>query len=422
MVCTSNAPDVVDYLLLTLTSQGPIVRITPNEIHFEDPDFNDVLFPSLGRRKVDRPGYAAARAGSSDMRYRLVLAPGSIVATAEHDVHRRRRNALNSFFSGASVRRLEPILQEHMDKILNRMQKSGLRSEVVELHHMFKACASDIITRYAFGDTFGFMDQPDYGQSYFRAGEAFNSMTHVFGAFPWLLTIATSVPGWLFKYLNPDMTEFVDRREWWIEKVREIRDSKDPERAKNTIFGGILDSSLPAEEKTDQRLANEAQLVVFAGEGTTGEKSIAIQLNVNKVLTLVLEAHTLTSAIFHLLIKPEILQKVKDELKAVVTDKRPIPTFQQLDKLHYTNAVINEAIRLHPGAMHRQARGVEITLARRELAATLATIFVKYDLYRGQPGPTLELYETIRARDIDADRDYITPLPTKGSMGLRVEN
>ncbi|KAE8365518.1 cytochrome P450 [Aspergillus caelatus] len=439
---------------------GPVVRITPNELHFDDPEFNDVLYPSAGKRKIDRPEYAAARAGT----------PGSIVATAQHDVHRRRRNALNSFFSGASVRRLEPIIQEHMDKLLVRMQKSGAQCQVIKPYHIFKACASDIITLYAFGDSFHFMDRPDYGQPYFRAGEAFNSMTHIFGAFPWLLTLATTAPGWLVKYLKPEMTEFVDRREWWTQKVREIRNSNDPERAKNTIFGGILDSTLSAADKTDERLANEAQLVVFAGEGTT--------------------AYTLTSAIYHLLAKPEILQKVKDELAAVVGDGRQIPTFQELDRLRYLNAVINEVIRLHPGAMHRQirvcpndpiiyidrARGVEhvvppgtvyaispltshmngnvfkdpyefiperwidhpeiskafmgfsrgtracvgITLARRELTATLATIFIKYDLYRGQQGPTLELYDTVRARDIDAAKDYITPLPAKGSLGLRV--
>ena len=43
---------------------GPIVRITPNEVHFEDPDFNDVLYPSAGKKRIDRPEYAAARAGS----------------------------------------------------------------------------------------------------------------------------------------------------------------------------------------------------------------------------------------------------------------------------------------------------------------------------------------------------------------------
>jgi hypothetical protein len=55
--------------------------------------------------------------------------------------------------------------------------------------------------------------------------------------------------------------------------VREIRTSNDPERVRNTIFGGVLSSSLPEEEKTDFRLASETQLVVFAGEGTTGKRS-----------------------------------------------------------------------------------------------------------------------------------------------------
>ena len=68
------------------------------------------------------------------------------------------------------------------------------------------------------------------------------------------------------------------------------------------------------------------------------------------------KAHTLTSAIYHLLAKPETLQKVKDELSAVVSDGRQIPTFQQLDRLRYLKAVISEVIRLHPGAMHRQVR------------------------------------------------------------------
>ena len=58
--------------------------------------------------------------------------------------------------------------------------------------------------------------------------------------------------------------------QWWIRKVREIRASNDSELAKNTIFGGILNSSLPDKDKTDLRLASEAQLVVLAGEGTTG--------------------------------------------------------------------------------------------------------------------------------------------------------
>lgn len=58
--------------------------------------------------------------------------------------------------------------------------------------------------------------------------------------------------------------------QWWINRVRDIKSSPNPERVKSTIFEGILSSKLPDEEKTDLRLASEAQLTVFAGEGTTG--------------------------------------------------------------------------------------------------------------------------------------------------------
>jgi hypothetical protein len=56
----------------------------------------------------------------------------------------------------------------------------------------------------------------------------------------------------------------------WLEQVESIKKSPNPERVKNTIFEGILSSKLPDEEKTNDRLAHEAQLVVFAGQGTTG--------------------------------------------------------------------------------------------------------------------------------------------------------
>ena len=52
---------------------------------------------------------------------------------------------------------------------------------------------------------------------------------------------------------------------------------------------------------------------------------------------------------------------------------------------------------------------------------TLASVFSKYDVYHGQPGPTLELYDTQRKRDIDANSDYIIPVPAKGSKGLQIK-
>jgi hypothetical protein len=62
-----------------------------------------------------------------------------------------------------------------------------------------------------------------------------------------------------------------------------------------------------------------------------------------------------------------------------------------------------------------------MTLARREMAIILASLFLRYDVYQGQEGPMLELYNTESARDIDANSDYIIPVPAKGSLGLRMK-
>jgi hypothetical protein len=61
-----------------------------------------------------------------------------------------------------------------------------------------------------------------------------------------------------------------------------------------------------------------------------------------------------------------------------------------------------------------------MNFARQEMFIILATIIRKYDLYQGQEGPTLELYDTVRERDIDVVRDMIIPFPARGSHGLRV--
>lgn len=54
------------------------------------------------------------------------------------------------------------------------------------------------------------------------------------------------------------------------------------------------------------------------------------------------------------------------------------------------------------------------------MGMVLGTILNRYDVYQGQEGPTLELYDTLRDRDIRANSEMIIPMPAKGSHGLRV--
>ncbi|KAK5659472.1 hypothetical protein OQA88_673 [Cercophora sp. LCS_1] len=440
---------------------GPIVRINPIEVHYNDPDFIDSVLPGPAR-KTNRHPSLAKKTGT----------PASMVTTVDHDIHRQRRNAVSNFFSTASIRQLEPIIRSTMAKMLERLEETAkMGSPPVQIHHVFKACTSDVITKYAFGECFDFMSRADFGKPYFDATDLFFGLNHIMIFFPWFAVLIQNTPGWFVKALMPDLAELVDKKSWWIDRVREIRASPNPDRVKSTIFDGILNSKLPPEDKTDDRLASEAQLVIFAGEGTT--------------------AFTLTAAMYELLANPPVLAQLKAELAEAIPHEEEIPSFSQVDGLPYFNAVVQEVIRLHPGVMNRQMRvpaeqpvvyqdaksGKEyivpagflvsvsplcmhmnpevfedpyefrpqrwidnpklarafigfsrgtrsclgMNLARREMAIVLATIFRRYDGYRGQPGRTLELYNTERARDVDANIDMIIPVPAKGSKGVRIK-
>lgn len=67
-------------------------------------------------------------------------------------------------------------------------------------------------------------------------------------------------------------------------------------------------------------------------------------------------ASTLAALTYHLLSDPSLFERLKNELVTAFPDFNQIPDARTLDNLPFLNAVIEEAIRLYPGATHRQDR------------------------------------------------------------------
>lgn len=142
-----------------------------------------------------------------------------------------------------------------------------------------------------------------------------------------------------------------------MEKVKEIRNSPNPERVKSTIFEGILNSKLPDEEKSDARLAHEAQLIVLAGQGTTGKPNDPSLPTPKPTPNLPIHpAYALMAALYELLANPTELQKVKAELSAAIPTPGDVPSFSQVETLPYLGATVQEVLRLHPGVVSRLPR------------------------------------------------------------------
>ena len=118
----------------------------------------------------------------------------SVFASIPHELHRKRRAALNNFFSKASVRQIEPTVRDIVVQLLNRMDICGRSGEILPLNMIFKAVTSDIITRYSFGKSTNYVTREDYNRAYFEIFENTYPFVHLFFQFGWIAPIMSSLP------------------------------------------------------------------------------------------------------------------------------------------------------------------------------------------------------------------------------------
>lgn len=96
------------------------------------------------------------------------------------------------------------------------------------------------------------------------------------------------------------------------------------------------DEELPAQEMTVARLTDEATILIIAASETPA-----------KVLALIT---------FHLLRRPDLVRKIREEVNGVTTTVSQRPSLSQLEQLPYLSAVIKEGLRLHGGIVARSSR------------------------------------------------------------------
>lgn len=127
-------------------------------------------------------------------------------------MHHKRRNSINNFFSTASIRRVEPIIAELLEKMLARLDSSGKNGMILKMHYVFRAYASDVITSYAFGDCFHFLEEDDWGRSYFSSADKYFSLTHVFGWFPLVMPLVNNMPTFLLRMFIPNLRDMSEKQ------------------------------------------------------------------------------------------------------------------------------------------------------------------------------------------------------------------
>ena len=139
-----------------MLSVGPIIRINPYELHVVDPDFVDQLYPSVAKN-VEKWSWSAGMFGSTDMTF----------GTVGHKVHRRRRAAFSNFFSKASVRRLQPVIQSLIDVLCEKLLERMDTEVPVDMVYAYSALTQDVITEYCFSNPRNVLEMEDFSPMYY---------------------------------------------------------------------------------------------------------------------------------------------------------------------------------------------------------------------------------------------------------------
>lgn len=186
----------------TSFAQGPVVRIAPNEVHLSNPDNYDRIYHMSSKFTKDPTHYHAS--GAAD----------GMFGTVSNALHRRRRGPLNPFFSRRAVLDLQPIVRDKANRLchLLRHDDDHQRPQAVDLYLAFRAVSIDVITEYAFGACWGFLERKDLGAAWNsqlkRAGMAF----WTFQQFPLLRTLMLYLPAWLVRTVSGSAGAMRDAR------------------------------------------------------------------------------------------------------------------------------------------------------------------------------------------------------------------
>ncbi|KAK4142258.1 putative cytochrome P450 [Dichotomopilus funicola] len=435
---------------------GPIVRVNPDEVHIDDPDFwNEVYGASTPSKPMDKSG---------KFKYRFGI-PDATFSTTEAELHRARRAALAPFFSMQRIRNLNPKISETIERISSRLSvEYAGTGRVLNVSDMWSSMTIDVTSDLAFSRPVNCSAAPDFKSPLSVGMQNIIWAGHWNAHFKILVDVMGWIPDWILGTIIPPFKPILEFRETTRQQIRDIlagRNQKSIDSQDITIFHDILASNLPPQELTLKRLTDEAVSLNGAGMETT--------------------KWTLTVATFHILDRPEVQARLKAELAEAMPDPGQILPWVELEKLPYLMGVVQESLRVSYGQVQRiprvnrlhawkfkdwvippgipvgmdayhmhtnpevfpdplafkperwlnDARGpggrhpltnylvpfgrgsrvcLGMPLAYMELYVAIATIFRRHDL---------ELFDTTRS-DADFVLDIVMPMPKRDSKGVRV--
>ncbi|EXL68059.1 hypothetical protein FOPG_15856 [Fusarium oxysporum f. sp. conglutinans race 2 54008] len=329
---------------------GPVVRIAPNELSFADPSAVRDIYMTDAFQKEEN-FYFSKRGYEEE----------HLFSFRNPDAHNQRRKLLARGYSQGSLLSIEKEIAAKIKTFLDLLATKATDGNAVDVHSFVHLLSFDVVYRLLFGDDPKSLELGGEHKalSYFRAWRPLFTYKEFW---PQLEKFGIYLPG----SLGDNFRKVKAWKEYSVELIKKSRQNNVVTPFFRSVLYGEKDGYL-GRPLTDSEVAEECMSGMFGGTGTT--------------------ANTFVFLLWATLQHPEVVEKLKSELRYTFSSADSVIDYQTCARLPYLQAVINEALRKYPtivAIMPRIAKR-DTTVASIQIPKGTVVGIQNYTIHRWEP-------------------------------------
>ncbi|EXK49856.1 hypothetical protein FOMG_02336 [Fusarium oxysporum f. sp. melonis 26406] len=303
---------------------GSVVRYAPNRYSFSDLDAVKVIY-GLGTSFSKSPWYIPwGNPGDNNLFNERSLAK-----------HAHDRKQYQSTYSMSSLVNYEAFVDDCAELLKNRLSELCAANQAIDMHHWFQCYSFDVIGMITYGKRLGFLDKgEDVGNVINALGELLGYSTIVGIVFPTLHNIIVPIMNFLAGNKGQGGTYIAAFTKERISETRSkpkavILDDSDS-TAQSFLIKFLAKNTSKPDAFTSSHVLSGCLVNMVAGSDTTGI--------------------SLSAVLYYLLKNPRCMDKLQQEVDTFTSNGQlsTYVTYKQSQAMPYLQAVIKEALRLHP--------------------------------------------------------------------------
>lgn len=250
--------------------------------------------------------------------------------------HAETRKRFQGLYSMTSLLSYEGYVDECIDIFLSKMKGFAEARKSIDLAHWFQCYAFDVMGEITYSERFGFLDNGDDIAGTMEALDKSMPYSTLVGIYPklhpYLYAILEKIPG-SGPAMRTFLMQFVQRKISERNSLKEKGEYESREEVgSENAPQDFLDKLMVAQKEKPDKVTPYHIFMMGLSNIIAGSDTTAVSLS---------------SVAYNLICAPTVLAKLRQEITEHGLDDRQT-TFKDSQDMPYLQAVIKEALRLHP--------------------------------------------------------------------------